>query len=265
MRLVIKKDYNECSSWTADYIAARINQFNPAEEKKFVLGLPTGSTPLGIYKKLIEYVQQKKLSFRNVITFNMDEYVGLTEYNDQSYHYFMHKNFFNHIDILPENIHILNGCAQDLQKECEEYENKIKECGGINLFLGGTGCDGHIAFNEPGSSLKSRTRIKTLTTDTRIVNSRFFGGDMNKVPKTALTVGIETITDSEEVVIMMNGPAKSLALKHAVEDSVSQMWPVTALQMHRQSIIVADEPCTEELKVGTVKYFKNIENSIANA
>ena len=186
MRLVIKSNYDECAKWTADYIAGKITAFNPTEDKPFVLGLPTGSTPLGIYKRLIELNKAGKISFKNVITFNMDEYVGLTPDHDQSYHYFMHSNFFDHIDIKPENIHILNGMAEDLEAECANYEKAIEAAGGIDLFLGGTGNDGHIAFNEPGSSLVSKTRVSTLTEDTRIVNSRFFNGDMTKVPATAL-------------------------------------------------------------------------------
>ena len=182
MRLIIKENYDSCAKWAADYIAQSINDFAPTKDKPYVLGLPTGSTPLGIYKRLIELNKKKVVSFENVITFNMDEYAGLDANHDQSYHYFMHKNFFDFIDIKKENINILDGTAPDLQKECDKYEEKIKAVGGIRLFLGGTGVDGHIAFNEPGSSLSSRTRVKTLTEDTRIVNSRFFGGDVSKVP-----------------------------------------------------------------------------------
>lgn len=260
MRLIIKNSYDDCAKWAADYIAKSINDFAPTEDKPYVLGLPTGSTPLGIYKRLIELYEKKIVSFKNVITFNMDEYAGLAPDHDQSYHYFMHKNFFDHIDIKKENIHILDGLAPDLQAECDKYEEEIKKAGGIKLFLGGTGVDGHIAFNEPGSSLSSKTRVKTLTEDTRIVNSRFFGGDVSKVPQTALTVGIGTITDAEEVLIMMNGLNKSTALLHAVEEPVSHMWPVSILQLHRKAIIVCDEDSTDKLMVGTVKYFKGIES-----
>ncbi len=260
MRLIIKKDYDACAKWAADYIAKAINDFAPTEEKPYVLGLPTGSTPLGIYKRLIELNKKGKVSFKNVITFNMDEYTGLAPDHDQSYHYFMHTNFFDHIDIKKENIHILDGKATDLQAECDKYEEAIKKAGGIKLFLGGTGVDGHIAFNEPGSSLSSRTRVKTLTEDTRIVNSRFFGGDVSKVPQTALTVGIGTITDAEQVVIMMNGYNKAQALQHAVEEPISHIWPVSILQLHKKAIIVADEAATDELKVKTVNYFKGIES-----
>lgn len=264
VRVVIRKDYNDCAKWCADYIAGRMIQFNPTKEKPFVLGLPTGSTPLGIYKRLIQLNKEGLISFENVITFNMDEYTGLNETHSQSYHKFMWDNFFNHINIKKENVNILNGIAEDPQKECEEYERKIQNCGGIDLFLGGTGNDGHLAFNEPGSSLSSRTRLKTLTEDTRIANSRFFDNDLTKVPKTALTVGIGTITDAKEVLIMMTGHAKAPALQHAIEESVSQMWPVTILQLHKNSIIVADDDSTDQLKVGTVKYFMNIESKVTD-
>ena len=193
MRVIIEPDYQALSQWAANYVASKINAANPTPEKPFVLGCPTGSSPLGMYKALIELNKQGKVSFQNVVTFNMDEYVGLPEDHPESYHTFMWKNFFNHIDIKKENEHILNGNAEDLEAECANYEKQIAEIGGIDLFMGGIGPDGHIAFIEPGSSLSSRTRIKTLTTDTIIANSRFFDNDVNKVPKTALTVGVGTV------------------------------------------------------------------------
>ena len=259
MRVIIEHDYLSLSEWAANYVAQRINQFQPSSERPFVLGLPTGSSPLGMYKALIELNRQGKVSFRNVVTFNMDEYVGLPESHPESYHSFMFNNFFNHIDILKENIHILNGNATDVEAECENYERQIASYGGIDLFVGGIGPDGHIAFNEPGSSLTSRTRVKTLTTDTIVANSRFFDNDVDKVPKTALTVGVGTVMDAKEVLILCNGHNKARALHHAVEGSVTQMWTISALQMHRHGIIVCDEAATDELKVGTYRYFKDIE------
>ena len=265
MRVIIEPNYEKLSQWAANYVAAKINAAKPTAEKPFVLGCPTGSSPLGMYKSLIEMNKAGKVSFANVVTFNMDEYSNLDENHPQSYHYFMHENFFSKIDIKKENIHILDGTAKDPQEECLKYEAAIKQAGGIDLFLGGCGCDGHIAFNEPGSSLTSRTRMKTLTEDTLIANARFFGGDYSKVPKTALTVGIGTITDSKEVLIMMTGLSKADALQHAVEESVSQMWPVTILQMHRNTILIADDACTDKLRVGTVKYFNGIEAKITDS
>lgn len=259
MRLIIQPDYAGLSQWAAHYIAAKIKSFNPTSERPFVLGLPTGSSPLGTYKALIDLNKQGAVSFKNVVTFNMDEYIGLPKEHPESYHSFMWKNFFNHIDIQADNVNILNGTAPDLGAECERYETKIKSVGGIHLFLGGIGPDGHLAFNEPGSSLSSRTRIKSLTRDTAIANSRFFDNDVNKVPKTALTVGIGTVLDAKEVLIVVNGHNKARALYHAVEGSINHIWTISALQMHPKGIIVCDEAATLELKVGTYKYFLDIE------
>lgn len=261
MRLIIEKSYSEMSSWAASYIVKKINEFNPTKENPFVLGLPTGSTPIGTYKELIKFYQEGKVSFKNVVTFNMDEYIGIPENHPESYHTFMKENFFSHIDIPAENIHILNGNAKDPDKECDEYEEKIKAFGGIDLFMGGVGPDGHIAFNEPGSSLSSRTRVKSLTTDTIIANSRFFNNDINLVPKEACTVGVGTIMDAKEVLILVNGHNKARALRHAVEGCVNHMWTVSVLQMHQNGIIVCDDAATIELKVGTVNYYKDIEKN----
>ena len=259
MRVIIQLDLSGISGWVANYIATRIKDFSPSAERPFVLGLPTGSTPLGTYKRLIELYKEGKVSFKNVLTFNMDEYVGIPKEHPLSYHSFMWNNFFSHIDIQPENVNILNGNATDMESECQRYENKIKAIGGINLFLGGIGADGHIAFNEPGSSLHSRTRVKTLTQDTIIANSRFFDNDVNQVPKLALTVGVGRVMDAHEVLIMVNGHNKARALHQAVEGSVNHMWTITALQLHPKGIVVCDEASTVELKVGTYRYFKEIE------
>lgn len=256
MKLIIHKTYKEISAWTAEYIAKRINEFNPTEKNPFVLGLPTGSSPLGTYKKLVEMNRSGAVSFKNVVTFNMDEYVGISEDHPESYHSFMFTNFFNHIDIDKENIHILNGKAADLAKECADYEEKIKSFNGIELFLGGMGADGHLAFNVPGSALNSRTRLINLNYDTIISNSRFFDNDMDKVPKQALTVGVQTVLDSKEVVIIVNGYKKARALQKVVEEGINHMWTLSALQLHPNGIIVCDEDSTMELKVGTVKYFR---------
>lgn len=259
MRVIIEPNYQALSVWAAEYVAAKINAANPTPENPFKLGCPTGSSPLGLYKHLIELYKAGKVSFKNVVTFNMDEYVGLPESHPESYHSFMWNNFFSHIDINPANVHILNGNAADLAEECANYEKAIVEAGGIDLFMGGIGPDGHIAFNEPGSSLASRTRVKSLTTDTIIANCRFFDNDVNQVPKTALTVGVGTVMDAKEVLIVCNGHNKARALQHAVEEGISQMWTISALQMHPHAIIVCDEAACEELKVGTYRYFKDIE------
>jgi len=261
MRLLIHKDYDAICGWTADYITRLIKKFAPKKDKPFVIGLPTGSSPLGVYKNLIAAYKEKKISFADVISFNMDEYIGLPANHPESYRRFMDDNFFKSIDIPYENTHVLNGMAKDLEAECRAYEDAIKAAGGIEFFMGGIGGDGHIAFNEPGSSLASRTRIKTLTLETKIANSRFFGGDINKVPSRALTVGIGTVMDAKEVLILVSGRAKARALQASVEGAVSQWCPLSCLQLHPKAIIVCDEEAAEELKYGTVKYFKDIEKT----
>lgn len=261
MRLIIQPDYQNMSRWAAEHVIRRINEAQPTAEKPFVLGLPTGSSPEGMYACLVKAYQEGRVSFKNVLTFNMDEYVNLAEDHPESYHSFMARNLFDHIDCPKENIHILNGNAPDLEAECRHYEEMIAEAGGIDLFLGGIGPDGHIAFNEPGSSLTSRTRVKTLTTDTIIANSRFFEGDVNKVPRQALTVGVGTVMDAREVMILVNGHHKARALQAAVEGGVCQMWTISAMQMHQHGIIVCDDAATDELKVGTYRYFKDIERN----
>ncbi|MBL8966202.1 MAG: glucosamine-6-phosphate deaminase [Spirochaetaceae bacterium] len=265
MRLIVRPDYDSVSGWAANHVARRINQHakasaGTADPRPFVLGLPTGSSPLGMYRKLVELCAAGKVSFRNVVTFNMDEYVGIPEDHEQSYHTFMWSNFFSRVDIPRENVNILDGNAADLEAECARYEAKIKALGGIDLFVGGVGADGHIAFNEPGSSLLSRTRVKTLTRDTKIMNSRFFGGDPEKVPSTALTVGVATITDAREVLILVSGLNKARALRHAIEEGVNHLWTVSCLQLHPKGVVVCDEESTMELRVGTVRYFKDIES-----
>ena len=215
----------------------------------------------GVYRDLIEMNKAGKVTFKNVITFNMDEYVGLPHEHDQSYWYFMWSNFFDHIDIPHGNVHILNGMAADPEAECAAYERAIADCGGIDLFLGGIGVDGHIAFNEPYTSLASRTGVRSLTTDTRIVNSRFFGGDPEKVPAKALSVGVGTVCDAAEVMILISGHNKARALAATVEGGVSQKWTCSALQMHPAAIIACDEDACGELTVDTYKYFLDIEKA----
>ena len=257
MRLVIHPDFEKASRWAAKYIAEKINA--QSKDKPFVLGLPTGSSPLGIYNEFVKMHKDGNLTFKNVRTFNMDEYIGLPASHPQSYHYFMMNNLFNHIDIDRKHIHILDGMTKDLEKECELFEEAIAKEGGIDLFLGGMGGDGHIAFNEPGSSLTSRTRMKTLTAESRLANARFFDGNLEKMPTTALTVGVGTVMDAREVLLIVSGRAKARALKAVIEEGINHMWTVSCLQMHPKAIIVCDDEATEELKVGTVNYFKDLE------
>lgn len=254
----------------SDNGVGRINDFAPTADKPFVLGLPTGSSPEIIYRILVQRFKAGEISFKDVVTFNMvllsssdqgetllnfqkDEYVGIPREHPESYHSFMYKHFFSHVDINPANINILNGNAVDLKAECNGYEERIKKAGGIDLFLGGIGPDGHIAFNEPGSSLASQTRVKTLAEDTIRANSRFFGNDISQVPRMALTVGVQTVMDAREVLIIITGAHKALALQKCIEGGVNHMWTLSALQLHPQAMITVDEAATLELQVKTVK------------
>ncbi|MGI6432984.1 MAG: glucosamine-6-phosphate deaminase [Sphaerochaetaceae bacterium] len=259
MRLIIENDYESMSEWAARYVGRAIRAHRPTSSDPFVLGLPTGSTPIGIYRHLIKLHQTDGLSFKHVVTFNMDEYIGLAEDHPQSYHRFMEEHFFKHIDIPKENIHIPNGNAPDIIQECYEYEKTIASFGGVDLFLGGIGSDGHIAFNEPFSSFDSQTRVKRLTIDTRAANSRFFNDDINKVPELAVTVGIKTIMDAQQIVILVNGYGKTRALQAMIEGPMTQMWPCSILQSHSNCLVVCDEEAANELKVSTYKYFKKVE------
>ncbi|GLI79071.1 glucosamine-6-phosphate isomerase [Penicillium ochrochloron] len=262
MRLIIRERPEQAAQYIAAYIVKRINTFAPTTERPFVLGLPTGSSPLPIYQALIAAYTRGEISFQHVVTFNMDEYVGLPRDHPESYHSFMYNNFFKHIDIDVKNVNLLDGNAASLTEECLAYESKIKALGGIELFLGGVGSDGHIAFNELGSSLASRTRIKSLAHETIIANARFFNGDVDAVPRMALTVGVQTIMDAREVVIVATGNGKALAIQQAVEGGVSHLCTLSALQLHPSSMVVVDEDATMELKVKTVRYFSGVERTI---
>ena len=259
MKIIIRNNSKEGSLWAAHYIAKRIKEKAAVTDKPFVIGLCTGSTPIDTYAELIRMVKAGELSFKNVISFNMDEYVGLPESHPESYHSFMHKYLFDQIDEKPENIHILNGNAPDLAAECAAYEKAIVDAGGFDLFMGGIGEDGHIAFNEPFSPLESRTRVVTLTQDTREVNSRFFGGDPEAVPAQAMSVGVATVLSAQEVLILAFGSKKARALASAIEGPMSHYNTVSALQSHPAGIIVCDEAAIGEVKVNSYRYFKAVE------
>lgn len=261
MRLIIEENDAKAGLWTA-LLHRRADQGEGGPDRPSVrTGTAHRLDAVETYKELVRLYEAGEVSFRNVVTFNMDEYVGIPEDHPESYHTFMRKHFFDHVDVPAANIHILDGNAPDLQKECEEYERKIVAAGGIDLFLGGIGEDGHIAFNEPYSSLVSRTRVMTLTPETVAVNSRFFDNDVNKVPKQAMSVGVATIMDSHEVIIQAFGHKKARALKHGVEGCYSHEWTISALQVHPAGIIVADEAAVGELKVSTYRYFRELEKS----
>ena len=259
MKVIIRNNSKEASLWAARYIADKINAKAAVTDKPFVIGLCTGSTPIETYAELIRMVKAGEVSFRNVISFNMDEYVGLPESHPESYHSFMHKYLFDHIDEPAANIHILNGNAPDPAAECAAYEKAIVDAGGFDFFLGGIGEDGHIAFNEPFSSLQSRTRVVTLTQDTREVNARFFDGDPSQVPAQAMSVGVATVLSARQVMILAYGPKKARALASAIEGPMSHYNTVSALQNHPDGIIVCDEAAIGEVKVNSYRYFKAVE------
>lgn len=242
MRLVITA--HNLGLWTASYICRR---WQTAEKKSFVLGLPTGGTVEEMYAALSSLVKNGKMSFQDIVSFNMDEYVGLRPEHPQSYHYYMYHHLFSHVDAKPKNIHILNGLAADLHKECADYETAIKQIGGIDLFLGGVGRNGHLAFNEPGSAFDSRTRIIELAQDTIEANSRFFDHDPSKVPTRALSIGIGTLLDAKEILILAAGTSKAKAVSQAVQGEISTRWPVSALRTHANATLLVDEAAAGEL------------------
>jgi glucosamine-6-phosphate deaminase len=258
MRVIIRPDYDFLCQWVSEYIIETLLRFGPTKNHPFVLGLPTGSTPLGVYQLLVKAYRDGRVSFKYVITFNMDEYVNLPKDHPQSYYQYMYCNFFSLIDIPTGNIHLLNGMAEDINAECEKYERDIESVGGIDLFLAGVGCDGHLAFNEPGSSLSSVTRVKTLCRETIIQNSRFFQDNVLSVPTMAITVGLKTIMSSKEVLVMVNGETKAMALKECLEGSVNHNWTVTVLQYHSKALVACDSSATSELRVKTVDYYSNL-------
>jgi len=241
MLVIVKEDYDEMSKEAAKIVAALVRK-----KPDCVLGLATGSTPIGLYKELIRMHKEEGLDFSKVTTFNLDEYVGLPPEHDQSYHYFMWENFFKHINIDPGKVHIPHGMADDIEEHCGWYEERIKKVGGIDLQVLGIGANGHIAFNEPGSSLGSRTRIKTLTEKTRQDNARFFKS-IDEVPKYAITMGIGTIMEARQLLLLASGKNKAHAIKITVEGPITAMVPATIVQMHPKATIIVDKEAASEL------------------
>ena len=238
MEVIICKTKEEASRLAADMITAQVKK-NP----RTVLGLATGSTPVLMYSEMAKAVKAKKVSYRQVKSWNLDEYVGLAGTHDQSYRYFMNENQL-------KNTHVLNGLAKDLEKECRAYEKQIKAAGGIDLQVLGIGSDGHIAFNEPGTSLKSRTGVVYLTPSTVKDNARlFFKGDMKAVPKSALSMGVGTICEAKKIILLAFGANKQDAVKGCVEGPMSQFCTASALQAHNDAWIFCDEAAAKKLKL----------------
>ena len=242
MEVIVKDNYDEMSKLAARLIANVV-----CEKPNCVLGLATGSTPVGTYKELIRLHKEEKLDFSRVVTFNLDEYIGLSPEHDQSYYYFMHENLFNHINIPPGNIHLPPGTDEDIEAACERYEQMIRAAGGIDIQLLGIGSNGHIAFNEPGSSLGSRTRVKTLDDGTIKDNARFFD-KIEDVPRYAVTMGIGTIMDSRRLLLLANKANKSRAISITVEGPVTALVPATVVQLHPRATIIVDKDAAAELK-----------------
>ena len=243
MLLTVKKDYDGISKAAAELVAKQIK-----EKPDAVIGFTSGSTPLGLYKELIRMHNDEGLSFANIISFNLDEYIGLPAEHNQSYHYFMWENLFRHIDIVPEKVHIPDGMAANIEEYCEWYDNEIEKLGGLELQILGIGGNGHIAFNEPGSSLTSRTRIKTLTEETIKDNARFFDS-IDEVPTKVITMGVGTIMDSRSLVLLASGKEKAEAIKATVEGPITAMVPATIVQLHPKTFIYADEDEASLVKV----------------
>jgi glucosamine-6-phosphate deaminase len=234
MLVILKEDDRSLSFEAAEVVSDRIRK-NP----DIVLGLATGSTPLGLYRELIRMHREEGLDFSRVTTFNLDEYLGLPPAHEQSYHYFMQKNLFDYLNIPRHAIHIPDGMTRDPDVSCAQYEEDIARAGGIDLQILGIGSNGHIAFNEPGSSLGSRTRVKTLTSKTIRDNARFFAAG-EKIPAYALTMGVGTIMDARELLLLANGEGKADAIRSAVEGPITAQCPASIVQMHRKAIIIID-------------------------
>lgn len=242
MRVVIYPDSQQASLAAALIIAKQVRR-----KPKSVLGLATGASPLACYRELIRQHREEGLDFSQVTTFNLDEYVGLPATHPQSYRYFMDQNLFSQINIPYQQTHVPDGRALDFERHCDDYESRIKQSGGIDLQLLGIGSDGHIAFNEPGSSLGSRTRIKTLTKRTVADNARFFDGE-TAVPKMAVTMGVGTILDSRQCLLLALGDAKAIAIRKTVEGPVTSQVTASALQLHRDVVVVLDEAAASQLE-----------------
>lgn len=243
MEVVVLSSYDDMSTVAADLVADVLNA-----KPNAVLGMATGSTPLGVYKELVRRHRAGLLDFAQVTTFNLDEYVGLPMTDPQSYHHFMHENFFKHVNIASSNIYIPSGTTSNYKSFCPWYEQRIKECGGIDLQILGIGSDGHIAFNEPGSSLSSRTRLKTLARPTIEDNARFFNR-AEDVPIYAITMGVGTILEARSLLLLATGANKATAVAQMVEGPVTSMITASALQLHPSATVFLDEPAASELKM----------------
>jgi len=257
VEIIINDTYDEMSAVAARVVAKTLNS-----KPNAVLGLATGSTPLGLYQELARLHTEEGLDFSQVTTFNLDEYVGLTQNHPQSYHYFMHENLFKHVNIPRHNIYIPSGTTDNYEAFCKWYEDEIVRVGGIDLQILGIGSDGHIAFNEPTSSLGSRTRIKTLAKPTIDDNARFFD-KLEDVPVYAITMGVGTILEAKKIILLASGQSKAQAVADAIEGSVTSMCTASALQLHSQILFLVDTEAASELKMR--EYYEWIQTKMPDA
>lgn len=250
MRVIVKSSYEEMSKEAAKIVADLVRN-----KPDCVLGLATGSTPVGLYQELVRMHKEEGLDFSQVTTFNLDEYYGLSPDHPQSYRYFMNENLFNGINIKKENTYVPDGTVpvEEIEKFCAEYEEKIKKAGGIDLQVLGIGGDGHIAFNEPGSSLGSRTRLVALDEQTIKDNSRFFEKEED-VPRFALSMGVGTILEAKEIIFLANGKKKAEVVAKAIEGPVTSAITASAIQLHPKVSVFLDEEAASELK--RIQYYK---------
>jgi len=243
MEVIIKQTYPEMSQVAAQLVVDVLNA-----KPNAVLGMATGSTPLGLYQELVRLHKNEGLDFSQVTTFNLDEYVGLPVDHPQSYHHFMRENFFKHVNIPPQNVYIPSGTTSNYHAFCQWFEKRIEDCGGIDLQILGIGSDGHIAFNEPTSSLSSRTRLKTLAKPTIDDNARFFER-REDVPVYAITMGVGTILDARKLILLASGNAKATAVAQTVEGPITSMVTASAIQLHRDAKVIIDDEAATELRM----------------
>lgn len=243
MRIIVAKDYEEMSKKAANIVAAHI-----ILKPDSVLGLATGSTPVGMYQELINLYQKGDIDFSNVTTFNLDEYYGLDENDPQSYHYFMMDKLLNHINVARENIHIPSSLAPDMQKECDDYEKKIKDAGGIDLQVLGIGRNGHIGFNEPNVKFEAKTHMVELQNDTIHANARFFNS-VEEVPTKAISMGIQTIMQAKKILLIANGEGKADAIYKTLQGDITPQVPASILQLHHNVVVILDEKAASKLSL----------------
>lgn len=241
MKIIMVKNYEEMSRKAANIVASQI-----ILKSNSTIGLATGETPLGMYKEIIKLYQNGDVDFSEVTTFNLDEYYGLSKDNPQSYHYYMFNNFFNHININPSNVHIPNGMAEDIEKECSDYEKKIEEAGGIDLQVLGIGKNGHIGFNEPDIKFEAKTHLVNLDDETIKANSRFFSS-IEEVPTKAISMGIKTIMHAKKIILLASGKEKAQAIYNTVKGSIVPEVPASILQLHPDVTLIVDEEAAAQL------------------